>query len=46
MKSLFHVMEWTNDQLLVIGYFSNREDLHTWEELIAFWQEDSGPFSP
>jgi hypothetical protein len=40
----FNVIEWTNEQLLVIGYFSNRADLHTWAELITFWQEQAGPF--
>ncbi len=43
---LYHVMEWTSDELKVIGYFSNREDLHTWAELIQFWQEQAGPFAP
>ena len=42
---LYRVIEWTNDHLLVIGYFSNREDLHTWDELIKFWQEHAGPFA-
>jgi len=40
----FHVIEWTNDQLLVIGYLSNRP--HTWQELIEFWSQQAGPFSP
>jgi hypothetical protein len=43
--SLYHVIEWTNDQLLVISYISNRADLHTWAELIEFWQQ-AGPIAP
>ena len=44
--ALYHVIEWTNDRLLVIGYLSNRADLRTWEDLITFWQEQAGPFAP
>jgi hypothetical protein len=43
--SLYHVIEWTNDGLLVIGYISNRADLRSWADLIAFWQ-DAGPHVP
>jgi hypothetical protein len=42
----YKVIEWTNDALLVLGYFSNRTDLHTWDELIEFWQNTAGPFGP
>jgi hypothetical protein len=42
---LFRVIEWTNDDLLVLGYLSNRSDLHTWAELIEFWQT-AGPTAP
>ena len=39
---LFREMEWTNDQLLVLGFFSNR--VHPWDELIDFWTNSGGPF--
>ena len=42
--AMYHVLEWTNDELLVIGYISNRVDVHSWDELITFWQNDAGPF--
>lgn len=42
----YRVMEWTNDNLLVIGYLSNRADLHTWNQLFDFWSGQAGPFSP
>jgi hypothetical protein len=42
---LYRVIEWTNEELLVIGYISNRADLHTWEELLTFWEQQAGPFS-
>jgi len=44
--SFFHVIEWTSDDLLVVGYISNRADLRSWDDLIAFWQERAGPFAP
>ena len=43
---LYHDIEWTHDELLVLGYISNRADLRTWDELIDFWIEKSGPFTP
>lgn len=43
---MFHVLEWTNEELLVIGYMSNNVDVHTWDELITFWQDEAGPFTP
>ncbi len=44
--SLYHVIEWTRDSLLVLGYISNRADLRTWEDLIDFWSNKAGPFTP
>jgi hypothetical protein len=44
--AMYNVIEWTNDALLVIGYISNRVDLHTWDELIEFWETQAGPFAP
>ena len=44
--SLYHVIEWTNDELLVLGYISNRADLRTWQDLIDFWAQEAGPFTP
>jgi hypothetical protein len=44
--SLYHVIEWTHLDLLVLGYISNRADLRSWEDLIDFWIEKSGPFLP
>jgi hypothetical protein len=41
---MYRVLEWTNDELNVIGYISNREDVHSWEELIAFRATQAGPF--
>ena len=37
-------IEWTNDELLVVGFVSN--SVKTWDELIAFWSKDAGPFPP
>ena len=42
----YHVIEWTDQNLLVIGYISNRVDVHSWDELIDFWLNRAGPFSP
>jgi hypothetical protein len=42
----YHVIEWTDENLLVIGYISNRSDLHTWDELIDFWLNQAGPYAP
>jgi hypothetical protein len=42
--ALFHVIEWTHEATLVIGYISNRVDAHTWDELIDFWETRAGPF--
>jgi len=42
----FHVIEWTDQNLLVIGYISNRVDVHSWDELTDFWLNRAGPFSP
>ena len=42
----YHVIEWTDENLLVIGYLSIRVDVHTWEELIDFWLNRGGPFAP
>lgn len=39
--AMYHVIEWTNDDQLVIGYISNRVDAHSWQELIDFWSEQS-----
>lgn len=44
--SPYNVIEWTNNDLLVIGYISNRADLHTWDELMQFWRSEAGPFPP
>jgi hypothetical protein len=44
--SLYHVIEWTNDELFVVGYVSNRADLRSWQDLIDFWTNDAGPFAP
>ena len=44
--SLYHVIEWTSDDLLVIGYISNRADLRSWQDLIDFWAQKAGPFAP
>jgi hypothetical protein len=44
--ALYHDIEWTHDELLVLGYISNRADLRSWEDLIDFWIEKSGPFRP
>lgn len=44
--SLYHVIEWTRDDLLVIGYISNRADLRSWQDLIDFWTQRAGPFNP
>jgi hypothetical protein len=43
--SQYHVIEWTDEDLLVIGYISNRVDLHTWDELIDFWLNEAGPYA-
>lgn len=43
---LYHDIEWTHDELLVLSYISNRADLRSWDELIDFWVEKSGPFTP
>ncbi|MBM4408631.1 MAG: hypothetical protein FJ038_08565 [Chloroflexi bacterium] len=37
-------MEWTNDQLLVLGFISNR--IKTWDEMIDFWSNEAGPYVP
>ena len=42
--SHYHVLEWTHEPLLVIGYISNKVDTHTWDDLIAFWNGKAGPF--
>jgi hypothetical protein len=42
----YHVLEWTNDELLVIGYISNRVDLHDWEDLVIYRATTAGPFPP
>lgn len=42
----YHVIEWTDENLLVIGYISNRVDVHTWDELIDFWLNQAGPYAP
>ncbi|MEA2676014.1 MAG: hypothetical protein QOJ81_155 [Chloroflexota bacterium] len=44
--ALFHVIEWTDSNLLVIGYLSIRSDVHTWDELIDFWLNQGGPYAP
>ena len=41
--ALYHVIEWTSEEYLVIGYISNLADAHTWDELVTFWQESAGP---
>ena len=41
----YHVIEWTDEDLLVIGYISNRVDVHTWDELIDFWLNQAGPYA-
>ena len=41
---LFREMEWTNDELLVLAFISNR--LKTWDELIDFWVNLAGPYAP
>ncbi|MEP7379929.1 MAG: hypothetical protein ABI725_10265 [Chloroflexota bacterium] len=44
--SLYHVIEWTSDELLVLGYISNRADLRSWQDLIDFWVNKAGPITP
>lgn len=44
--NLFRVIEWTNWDLLVLGYISNRADLTSWDDLIDFWANRAGPFAP
>ena len=44
--ALYHVIEWSRDELLVIGYVSNRADLRSWQDLIDFWTQRAGPFNP
>ncbi|HUR16591.1 MAG TPA: hypothetical protein VMZ33_04855 [Candidatus Limnocylindrales bacterium] len=41
--ALYHVLEWTSHEFLVIGYLSNRAEAHTWDELVEFWHERAGP---
>lgn len=42
----YHVIEWTDENLLVIGYLSIRVDIHTWNDLIDFWLNQCGPYAP
>jgi hypothetical protein len=42
----YHVIEWTDETLLVIGYLSIRVDVHDWNELIDFWLNRAGPYAP
>jgi hypothetical protein len=42
----YHIIEWTDENLLVIGYLSIRVDVHTWDELIDFWLNQAGPYAP
>jgi len=44
--SLYHVIEWTSDELLIIGYVSNWADLRSWQDLIDFWANKAGPIAP
>lgn len=43
----YHVIEWTDENLLVIGYLSIRTDVHvhTWDELQEFWLNRAGPYA-
>jgi len=42
----YRIMEWTNNDLLVIGYISNLSEAHSWDELMTFWRAEAGPFPP
>jgi hypothetical protein len=44
--SHYHVIDWTDENLLVIGYLSIRVDIHDWNELIEFWLNQAGPYAP
>jgi len=39
---VFRELEWTNDELLVLGFISNR--VTSWADLIEVWSNDAGPF--
>ena len=41
--ALYHVVEWTSEQFVVIGYMSVPAEGHTWDEIIQFWEESAGP---
>lgn len=41
----YHVFEWTENNTLVIGYISNRTDLHTWDDLYNFFVDRGGPYA-
>ncbi len=42
----YHVLEWTDEDALVIGYISNLAEAHTWPEIIEFWEERVTAFAP